>query len=753
MIVAQREKRSGLWLALLFGVLGGLGIGAWHLYSERAATVPIENKPSAVGQNPMAPVPPPSQAAPPVASADVRTIEVATDSLKGEGVELAAWVAKIRSLAPSAIRFDPPDLPARFGHVRICDYEGDATLSIQHALELLRYTGMTVTPENEGRSFVLRAADTQNFVDELLSSHSNPDNMEWGVFKPWARFSLRDATESHSLLKDVSENPNPQRIAELSTALNLLQCRIDNGGDNRILVSRKVPRDLENFDFIAARMLLTRDFEKNGKGIETVRELGWIARTATHEIISDFNKNCEQAVETLALAAQSKDAETARAAAWALGQTTLLSAYEVLLDTLDKSNDPLLTRTALAAICHSQQTIRRQGIQPEHWDSTRRNADNARLLAWLAKASQNPAPELAATLEFAAGEFGPPNATEPVPNAASPLRFASPNWRRFTMEADDAIALLRSNDPRSVITALWRWNRPGADKVATPPLEGSSPLLFDLMTKVLATSRSGSVRRLALEALYRPGEKRGASAGTLALIENPALALSVFLRDPDARVQRSAAAILSRSAGIVQINTLRQSLDAAHPPAGTDVLLLGLVERFWKRSENPEEESPALDALIEMLLSGEDVAVADRAAWAKVQNPKLDIEAKLRATKAFKRPSQRVAGLQAIARLPEARSLNPKFVSVFSYDSDAAVREAVFTEKLLSWIEVGPEYIKICERGIEDPSAQVRLAMLKSREAATKKVRDVIVEKIKAASERDESAEVRAAAKSWLSAK
>lgn len=732
MIVAQRQRPRWLWLALLLGFAGGAALFVWQNLRERSTQI---SQPSVITESNSAQTPQ-TQKKP-----DVK-IEIATDVLAGEGVSLSAWLEKIQSEAPNSIQCDPPDFAQQLPPIWITDYEGDATLSLPGALELFRYTGIAVSPVQNGKSFILRTAGTQSEVDEFLSSRTNPDSLSWGVFKPWSSLSLRLKSNSAALLANASAKPGRASIAALTFAIPGLVCRVDNSRDDMILVSRE-----ELFSSAALDGTLTVLIENIEKDSLAVRGIGFVASSSNLQIDS---ARVERAVLGLKRAFASPNNETRRAAVWALGQTPCLSAIEALVDAARESSDPAIAAIALAALCHSEKLGRRLDDTVLGAGAfSRRESAYRHLRDWLAKASSNPAPELLPALAYASQVFAPPDAPELPLNQGSPLRFAAPNWRRFVMQHDDAVALLHGDDSREIIAALWRWNRPGADVAAAPPVENNSVELHRLISRILAKSQSAHVRRLALDALYRPGERRG-GVEYLALVEDPTLAQSLFISDCDPRVQRSAAAILSRSAGIVQINTLRLANIAARPPAGTELLLTGLVDRIWIRGTRTDEESTALAALIDMLLSSGDEGVAMRAAAAKIQNPDLDIEAKFRAAKSFKRPQQRVAALKVIARMTRPADLNPKFISVFSHDSDPVVREAVFTERLLRWIQPGPEYTKICERGIEDSSAMVRLALLKSPEAAANPAREILFPRVKTASQQDESPEVRAAAGAWL---
>lgn len=734
MIVAQRQRPRWLWLALLLGFIGGALLFVWQNYRERnqpeAPSVKLETSPALA--------PAPSE------KLDAKK-EFATNVLTGNGITLSAWLEKIQSQSPGSIQFDKPDLTQLLSQIWITDYEGDDSLTLPGALELLRYADIAVAPAQDGKAFVLSVAGTQSLVDEFLSSRTNPDSMTWGVFKPWTHFCLRVKSRQEALISNATAKPGRVSLAALAFAIPGLVCRIDNSRDDMILITREEP--FLNVALDQALSFLIENCEKNRAAPEALGAIGAILSAS--DVKSDASR-IDRAVVAMKQALSSPELATRRAAAWALGQTPRISAIEALVDAAQNSNDPAITAVALAALCHSEKLGRRldDAVLGAGAFSRRDNAYR-NLRAWLEKASSNPPAGLLPALTYASRVFAPSGAAEFEENQASPLRFAAPNWRRFVMQHDDAVALLNGDDPREIVAALWRWNRPGADQPAAPPVENNSPQLHRTISNILKQAQSGHVRRLALDALYRPGERRG-GVEYLALVEDATLAQSLFINDSDRRVQRSAAAILSRNAGVIQLNTLRLSNISAKPPAGTELLLTGLVDRIWIRGTRTEEEGAALAALIDTLLSSGDESVASRAAAAKVQNPDLDIEAKFRAAKAFKLPQQRVAALKVIARMTRPPGLNPKLISVFSYDSDPLVREAVFTERLLRWVRVGPEYTKICERGIADPAASVRLALLKSPESNVNSAREILLPRVKVALEQDESTEVRAAADAWL---
>jgi len=335
------------------------------------------------------------------------------------------------------------------------------------------------------------------------------------------------------------------------------------------------------------------------------------------------------------------------------------------------------------------------------------------------------------------------------PALADSTQFAGPNWLHVPFDAEDALRMLRTGERRQILAALWRWNRMGADTPTEIPESGIGNSLATSISAVLKTSPSATQRRLALEALFRLSDKR--LGEPRALCDDSSLALNAFLTDPSPVVQRSAAAIVTRLAGTTQLQVLARSNLAARPPAGTEQLLIGLVRNFWQKYPATEESTTALSSLIDQLLLAGDTRISERAAWAKMQNPDLDVSEKLRAAKAMKPPSLRAMALKSINPSQARTEINSKIVSVFLHDNEPLVRKAIFESHLPQLLETGLERTNLYSRGLKDPDESVRLAVLNSSNSISSDSRAALKEQIEALADDDMCQKVRNSAKVWLS--
>jgi hypothetical protein len=179
-------------------------------------------------------------------------------------------------------------------------------------------------------------------------------------------------------------------------------------------------------------------------------------------------------------------------------------------------------------------------------------------------------------------------------------------------------------------------------------------------------------------------------------------------------------------------------------------VLNGAVQRFWQSSTTADDPSVVLNALIERLANSAVAQLSSRAAWARMHDPALDLEAKIRIAKAFKLPAQRSSALEGLRDLRDAGPFPPKWAEVFLYDSDPGVRAAVFTTRLLERVSAGAERLKFYAQGLADPEAAVRLAVLQSPTTSLRELRAGLRARVQQLAESDESPDVRQAARTFL---
>jgi len=742
------------WRLLLLAAAGGIALAVWSWFGTEqktgapsaAALIPVVQS-SNTQAEPKAVIP--------------RKTEISTDVLKGEGITVAEWLQKIAATAPELARFSPEDLITRLPELRICDYEGDAALPVGEALDLLRYAGLTITPIANSNGFDVRWADSHTRIADDLSASTSPDSLAWGALRCWQRLTLKLDPQ----WKILPENTKTQaQLRTLAFAVQGEVCQIEIGVDGHVTFTRsKLPTFPE---FCTALVALTDGAGKQPLAFDAIDGLSTLAISNSPSVLSPSSQD---AINVLIKNLNSSDIETQRMSAWALGHTPAVPAIEALVNTIENSNCPLpLASAAFAALAHSEKigrTVDAAKMGAENY--ARRQVAYERERVWLAQPhlayeSNPPDIEFAAAMCAAAEAFRVEMAlphlksfqaqrdrNQPVPASVS-INSAGPNWLHRSFDAEDALKLLRSGDRRNVLAALWRWNRRGADSPTALATDETEVALADAIKSILKTSPSATQRRLALEALFRRCDAR-LGVEPKALCDDTGLALNAFLNDPSPGVQRAASAIVGKLAGIVQLQTLAQSELAVRPPAGTDQLLSALVKRFWMDHEEVEETSVVLTHLIDQLLAAEDTLVAERAAWAKMQTPTLDVGEKLCAAKGMLRTPLRAAALKGInvSRTPVEVPL--KLVEVFLYDTDAPVRAAIFSAHLPQLIKRGVERTKLYARGLQDEDAAVRLAVLNARLSISPDSREALSEKIKALAESDASPDVRTTAAAWMS--
>ncbi len=739
------------WTLLLLAVVGGIALVVWSgLRTERKPGSTTDSSRQPTVQLAM-------QIAPQLEHAVVpRQTELSTDVLCGNGISIADWLQKITAAAPGMIRYSPEDFVSSLPPLRICEFEGDTSLPIGEALDLLRFAGVTVAPinGNDSSGFEVGWGTSHSQFAAELNASTDLDSLTWGALRAWQRVTFKIDAQWRSSLGDPKTPRTLDQLRSLAWAARGEICRVEIFGDGHVAESfSNVP---ESAELDATLNVLAANLEKSECAFDVVFGLSAFASA---------DSRTERAIAVLLDGLNSSNMETRRMSAWALGLTSAVPAVEALVGAIENANcPPALASAALIALAHSEKSSRQiNGAALGADNASRRQAAYLRLRKWLALPRSAANGELsdkeyAAAFVAAAESF---RVDAPLPhlekiraqreqNNVDPLQPAGPGWLHVPFEAGDALKFLRSGERRKILAALWRWNRIGADAPTALSLDDLEASLADSMKSIQKASPSDTQRRLALEALFRPNDAR-LGGEPRALCDESALALNAFLSDSSPAVQRSAAILVGKLAGTAQLQMLIQANIAARPPAGTDQLLYGLVQRFWLNPARAEDSDEALTQFLDTLLAAEDPKVAERAAWAKMQNPLLGASEKLRAAKAMPSPSLRAAALKAIHIAKPPADVPAKFVGVFLYDNDAIVREAVFSSHLPQLVQHGAERTKLYARGLQDKDASVRLAVLNSRFAIAPDSREALGEQIKVLAEHDATQEVRTAAFNWLS--
>ena len=710
-----------------------------------------------------------------------RDEEINTDVLRGEGITVAGWLKKAVAAAPGRVRFSPQsqleNFAASLPSLWICEYDGDASLPLGEALDLLRYAGLSIAQIYGSNVYEVRWADTQTLIAADLSASTDPDNLTWGALRSWQHVTLKTDSQWRSLLSDAKTPATLARLRALAWAVQGEVCRIDIGADGHVAALRSsvpAPDELDAALNVLESSVrkIERPIDVGIRGVEPgMEETGLafdavvgLAALANTETPSKLSSRTERAIAVLSGGLNATDLEMRRMSAWALGRTPAVPALEALVNAVENANSPgPLVSAALVALTHSEKYSRwldAAALGEENW--SRRQAACQRLRNWLALPHPATADmEYTEAFLAAAESFQVDLSLPHIKSFQSRLKnnqptlsdvsvnVAGPNWLHIPFEAEGALNMLRTDERRNIIAALWRWNRMGADSPTALAWDNTEAALTDSIKAILKAAPSATQRRLALEALFRSSDARLGGAPR-ALCDETGLALNAFLRDPSPAMQRSASVIVGKLAGIVQLQTLVQAELAARPPAGTEQLLTALVQRFWMNNSNTEDVTVLLTSFIDPLLAAADTHVAERAAWARMQDPSLEVTEKLRAAKGMRQPSLRAAALKSINVSRAPTEVHSKWVDVFLYDNAAIVREAVFDAHLPQWVKRGPERTKLYARGLQDQEASVRLAVLNSRLTIALDSREALNERVKLLAEGDASQEVRAAAAAWL---
>lgn len=751
-IIARAPKPVRIpWPLVLLAVVGGVALVIWSgLDAKIKPSLPLSVAvtPTVQSAHLSAPI------------VRLYNSEIETDVLRGHGITVADWLQKIAGTAPARIRFSPDDLVTSLPSLRICEFDGDASLPIGEALDLLRYAGLSIDPIGGSNGFEVRWADSRAQIAGDLSSATDPDSLRWGALRSWQHVTLKLDAQWRSALENTKELPTLPQLRALVWAVQGEVCRIDIGADGLVATTRTQVPTAVKLD--AALNVLMACAEKPDLAYDAAMGLATYAMTAKSVKLATQSV---RAIAVLAKGMNAKNIELQRMSAWALGKTNAVVAVEALASAIEDAHCPApLASAALAALVQSEKASRRlYETTLDSEDASHRQAIYQRVRIWLAlpRPSDNdkpPDPEYAAANWAAAESFRVDLVLPHLRNFQSGQNSlsndsacaAGPNWLHVPFEAGEALSMIRKADRRNILAALWRWNRVGADSPTALAVDDAESLLANSIKSILKNSSSATQRRLAIEALFRPSDAR-LGGEPKALCDDAGLALNVFLSDPAPAVQRSAGVILGKIAGIVHLHSLIQAELGSRPPPGTDQLLNGLVRRFWMDHAESEETSAILASFIDPLLTTEDNLVAERAAWAKMQNPGLDVGGKLRAAKAISRPSLRAIALKSIAISRMPAEVHSKLVGVFLYDVSATVREAVFSAHLPQLINHGTERTNLYALGLQDHDAAVRLAVLNSRQAIASDSRDALNERVKSLSEVDPSQEVRTAAAAWLS--
>ncbi|HLX60154.1 MAG TPA: hypothetical protein VKX17_02615 [Planctomycetota bacterium] len=786
-------RRFPLWpLLLLAAVAAGAGLWYWlelrAAPQRRAAAVPPSplggEGPGVRGRNTTdvpqtLPIIEPKKAPQPT-QLNLKG-EVSVEALLGNGIALSDWLRDLRRAAPNLIHCTPPDLENSLPSLQLSDYDGDGNLPLQEALELLCYAGVSVARAADGTGYDVSWPDSSAQLRDALSGGISPDHPSWGALRSWEHFTLRAVAVLPSPLG--GEGPGMRGglvdLRTLAWSLPGRTCLIENRSDGQVEQTRtQLPAATELDAALAAFVTKAADPASRA---DAVAGLGAILRA---EPAGQESPRAAQAFATLRDLLNSNDLDTARSSALALSGSQFVPAIDALFGVVEKKDaDVTLKTAALCALASCEKSGRQldeRTLGAEGW--TKRMAAYRRLRDWLIAndahftdantsrdAITNRDRKGAAITELADFAATCLRIAEPLgalpelphlkdycsrnPVALHSLAAAGPNWRHVPFEIDDAVRLLRIGERRSVSAALWRFNRQGADTAMAAPIENSAAPLAEQIQAIWKESPSAHQRALALEALYRDSRATPRGTEPWRLCNESGFAVQAFLNDPAPAAQRAAASALGRLAGVVQIDALQRADLAAHPRAGTDLLLNNLVQRFWLANpENGEEASPSLSALVDQLLVSSDPLVAQRAAWAKMKAPDVELSEKLRAAKAMKDPALRVAALNALHGTRAIADFAPKYISVFVYDDAPAVREALFSANLPDVLKPSLERAKLFAHALEDADAAVRLAALKCRTATAADVRAAILERVRVLAEKDASAEVRTAAEAWLRA-
>ncbi len=681
-----------------------------------------------------------------------RNIEISTDALRGGGITIVGWLQKILEAAPGSVHLTPNNLLTLLPALKVCEYEGDVSLPIGETLDVLRYAGLAIVPVQDG--FEVHWADSSSRIADDLYASTDPDNPAWGALRAWQHVEFKVDPEWRAPFR---KNPVADTLADMRTLCWAIQgevCVVDIGSDGHVAAARSNGSVNNEIDLVEVLL----DCAKNPAFVFDANAC--LAGYATSESQPAFRK----LVEGL----KSQSLEVRRISAWALGRVRDATAVETLVSLVeDKDTPQQLVSAALTALQYSEKANREMMVAAIDAEQvSRRRVEYQRLYIWLSQFNPRNSDaksdkEYATALLSAAQSFrvdtdlpylislrGQLNAISPKDSDAS-IQIAGPNWRHVNLDSNTALKMLRSAVRRNQLAALWRWNRLGADSATDMPLEDVQAMLGDAMRSLVNTSPSSALRRLALEALFRPSDPRS-TGGSRALSDDVTLALKVFLNDASPSVQQSAGALVGRLGELSQLQSLIRAEFAAKPPAGTDQLINGLVRRFWIENSDDEGTVTALNALVDQLLTSSDTHVAERSAWAKMQSPNLSATEKLRVAKTMPNAVLRAVALKSINVSQARAEIHSKFVDVFLYDDSAAVREAVFSAGLPLWVKAGAGRTKLFERGLTDVDASVRLAALKSKLSQAAHSRGELCERVKLLVANDASKEVRAAAVEWI---
>jgi hypothetical protein len=655
--------------------------------------------------------------------------------------------------------------------IQLSEYEGEDALPPADSESILWFAGLstprpdTAKPESQAKPNAVPLCG-EDRAWALLLAGAGLEDPRWGVMRRWQSFRLKSGRTLADLLAMPGIENNPALLDRAVWLIGGLDRRVAVREDGEIVET--VLQRASDAELEAARQLLLKtaaaaDAQARATAARGLGEL--LALDPRVQLPPDH-----PLIATLAKLLKDEQLEVACSAALALGNTAAVSGLQLLVQCVENDVSGKSLPCALVAFRQAEALGRRldaSALSAENSDLRRALFEKMRL--WLvarASAKSVPPPPLLAAALLRLSEVLPPGpgwegyaeelcnvlveskqskaadiaaefrtrANPAILNRTAQAQtlgeVAGPLWRHYDFTLARAAEMLLSKDRELTQAALWRLSRIG-NLAANPEIDQ------ELMSQVAeragalaAGAVSSRVRRVALDALYREHTqpKNSELKGRWRLYSAPDIALEVFMKDDNAQVQLAAALALGSLAGHAEIGLLSPGIGSRSPVA-VEQLLRGLVGRYGKESAN-DEYAQALGALVDQVVNAADPALAVAGVWARLNDPRLDAEQKIRLVQTFKDPTLRVRAIQVLGEQRERAKLQPEMIRTLLKDDSEYIRAAVFESDLPEFMSSKAEVDKLLLLGLGDANDVVQLAVLKSRPLIKHELRQEVKAKV-----------------------
>jgi hypothetical protein len=696
--------------------------------------------------------------APPSPSPSAKVGWIQTAKLRGNGVSLQEFLDSLAA-NKSAEKKKKSEV------VRLCEYQGNDEISVDEALGLLNCVRFPARLTE--KAVELSGMDSQERAWRLLAARTGIEDRTWGALQPWQQLRLKCE-------QSLSEFLGTPGIESDTALLDRLAWMVE-GSDRAITIGRdgfieeKILKWNAVTEIHAAQDILLKAAESTSAPVRAAAALG-LGKTLALTRIAQI-PGTDPVIQSLQKLLNDRDTEVADSAALAFGNSAAVSGMQCLVQRLAMAEHQQTLSDVLTALCRAEQIGRNltpEIMGAEKWELRRQLMEQMRVWTTTCLPQLDPAqfdllttaaalrtlevfsplPEknpfseaLCDRLEKSnqpramdvAAEFRSRWNKEILQRSAmakSLSDVAGPQWHNYRFSISHALTLMSNNERVNSQAALWRLSRP--EGISFDP-EFDQDALKQVTDRAVALAKASqyvTLRRWALEALYceHPQENNNHEKSVWRLNSDPEIALQVFVNERDPDLQLAAANALGRFAGPGEVDRLTGCINSRATVA-VEKLVRQLVQRSSAEATG-ESYSPPLANLIEQLANSTDPGLSSLAAWAKVNDPGVDLSHRVRLVHSFNAPGQRVSAVRALSERSDRRFLQPEMLKALLSDKSAEVRVTVFDCGLPDAISSAPENARLVLLGLSDSDETVQLAALKFRARSRTELRQELKAKL-----------------------